>query len=315
MAPIRFRTFALAAAMLAATPLAAAAGETYGDQNAQEVCGFLPYRPIGPDRFAAPRPEADRPARIGAQTAYPFAWDLARPGFHAAEVAEDIIDGRPLEAVRDVHGGPLSLGEYMLHAARKFEARPETPETDDVRVALAAERPLTFHLIYLHSKQSYDAVVALLEPDAGTPDPATLSTAAASWRPAYALVAKAQADDKRIELLDSHLDADAIAEKEAVACLAHAVAALAEDASATARAKASAARWESRPVVNIRKVGRGLRTVIFEYEDAGDDLADAISGLPDGPADLDAMRPVAKAYADFVGAAKALYEARKQAGN
>lgn len=300
---------ALAAlAALAAAQPAAAAG--YGAQNASETCGFLPYRTEGADRFAGGRTDPPATATIGPQATYPFAWDLARPAFLAAEVAEDLLAGKPPEAVAGVHGGALSLGEYMLFAANKFEARPAPSTSTDVRVALAAERPMTFHLIYAHAKTAYEAVVAELQADA--PDPAALAPVAISWRPAYALVAKAQADDKRIELLATDLSTDAVAEKEAVACLAHAVAALAGDADATARAQASAARWATRPGVDARGLDRSVRAAFFDYEDAGDDLASAIRDLPASPTDDDAMRAVAKSYAAFVTAAKSLHEARRR---
>lgn len=309
------RPLILAAALLSAAafafdnPAQAADGGAYARQNADAVCGFLPYRPAGDGRFDEPRRQPEAAAKIGPQTTYPFAWDLARPGFLAAEVAEDLIAGNSAEAVRGVHGSALSLGEYMLFAANKFAARPAAPASDDVRVVLAAERPQTFHAIYVQSNAAYEAAVEAL--DAPTTDAAALQRTADSWRPAYALVAKAQADDKRIELLATDLSADEVAEKEAVVCLAHGVALLAAGAPA-ADAKAAAARWAERPELNVRKLNRDLRASAFDYEDAGDDLAAMIAALPDGALDLAAMRTVAKAYATYVAMAKTLYETGKR---
>lgn len=280
--------------------------------NRDQVCGYLPYRADGPARFDAPRREAATAARIGPQATYPFAWDMARPAFLAAEVAEDLLAGRSVEAARGVHGGALSLGEYMIFAAKRFEAPPTTPETEDERVLLAAERPVTFHRIYVHSKESYEALVAHLTPDGPAPE-TPLEELALAWRPAYALAAKAQADDKRIELMSTFLDGDAVAEKEAVACLAHSVALLAggADGAATGLAKAAAARWETRPAVNARKLPRSVRSAFFDYEDAGDDLAAAVAELPDGVVETAAMQAVAKRFAAFVTAAKSLHEGRR----
>jgi len=97
--------------------------------------------------------------------------------------------------------------------------------------------------------------------------------------------------------------------------LAHAVA-FAASQGATAgsdAAKAAAARWATRPAVNARALERSVRGAFFDYEDAGDDLAASIAELPPGPIDLAAMRGVAKTYAEFVRAAKALGEAERAA--
>ncbi len=296
-------------ALLAAAPAKAASPP---DLDRSSVCGFLPYRDAGPDRFAGPRRQADKVAKVGPQTTYSLAWDLARPVLLAAELAEDLLAGQSVDAVRDVHGGALSLGEYMLHAAQNFAAAPPAPESDDFRVLLAAERPANFHRIYAHAKQGYEELAAMLAPDAAPPDPATLKRIAASWRPTYGMLAKAQADDKRIELIATDLDADAVAEKEAVACLAAAIAAAAGDwADAAAVAKAAAARWPLRPTVNARALAKAARVPFFEYEDAGDALAAKIEALPDGPVDDAAFRDVGKAYVAFVAASKAYYEAQR----
>lgn len=286
----------------------------YAAQNETALCGFLPYRPADGDRFAEPRQLPADKATIGVQATYSFAWDLARPSFMAAEVAEDLINGASVEQVRKLHGAALSLGEYMLFAAKEFETAP-TPDpraADDIRVALAAERPQTFHNIYVAAKHDYEAIVA--EIGAGAEDDAGLKEIALAWRPAYALVAKAHADDKRIELLDTNLDADAIAEKEAVACLAHAVALAAGPGASEgpASAKAATARWTERPPVDARSLGRAVRGAFFDHEDAGDDLTAAINALPDGPVDLASMRAVASAYAEFVTTATALVAARRE---
>lgn len=295
--------------------LAADAPSAYDAQINNSVCGFLPYRPADGDRFANPRTMPAAKANIGSQATYPFAWDLARPSFLAAEVAEDLLEGTNLQQVRKTHGAALSLGEYMLDAAKEFQTPPEAVPgaAEDIRVALAAERPITFHRIYAKAKTDYDAIVA--EIDAGAEDKEKLAEIALAWRSGYALVAKAHADDKRIELLDTNLDADRAAEKEAVACLAHAVAfAAGEGASAGSDAvKAAAAQWTTRPAVNARALDRSVRGSFFDYEDAGDDLAAVIADLSPGPVGLAAMRDVAKAYAAFVGATKALAAAEKAA--
>lgn len=295
--------------------LAADAPSAYDAQINTSICGFLPYRSADGDRFAKPRTMPAAKAKIGRQATYPFAWDLARPSFLAAEVAEDLLEGTNLQQVRQMHGASLSLGEYMLDAAKEFQTPPATTpdRAKDIRVALAAERPITFHRIYAKAKIDYDAIVAAI--DAGAEDNVKLAEIALAWRSAYALIAKAHADDKRIELLDTNLDADQTAEKEAVACLAHAVAlAAGEGATVGSDAvKAAAARWATRPAVNARTLDRGVRGSFFDYEDAGDDLAAAIAELPSGPIDLAAMRGVAKTYSAFVAASKSFAAAEKAA--
>ncbi len=316
----RIRLLALPASLALAiiAPAKAGAGvesNAYANANRTEVCGYLPYRGAGPDRFQNARLAAATKATVGPQATYPFAWDLARPAFLAAEVADDLIAGRSVEAVRSARDASLSLGEYMLFAAKNFETAPTTPETEDERLLLSAERPANFHRLYAHAKASYDQAVAHITTGATPTTP--LDRLAAAWRPAYALVAKAQADDKRIELVATSLDGDAIAEKEAVACLAHAVALLAAtdntpaDAAETARAQASAARWATRPTVDARALPRQARSAFFDYEDAGDALAEAIANLPPGPPDIEALRSIAKTYATFVTAAKSLHDQTK----
>ncbi|MGZ0190172.1 MAG: hypothetical protein ACKVH0_19590 [Alphaproteobacteria bacterium] len=296
-----FKFAAPALLLLALMPNAQAATVAASDA----VCGFLPYRALGPDQFSTPRAVTGK-AKIGPQAAYPFAWDLARPTFLSAEVAEDLLAGKTTDAVREIHGTGLSLSEYMLQAANKFEVPPEPVATSDVRVVLAAERPANFHKIYMHSKEAFDAVVLMLEPSA-TDDKAGLQKIADAWRPAYAMVAKAQADDKRIELLSTNLETDGVAEKEAVACLAHAVVTAAGvSETAAEKAKAAAARWQNRPEVNARSLPKTARTEFFEYEDSGDAVAAAINALPSGPVSTDAFRTIAKSYATYVAAAKSL---------
>lgn len=297
----------MAALLIAATVPAVASPIEAGG----EACGYLPYRANGEARFTTPRtPEGQ--ASVGPQTTYPFAWDLARPAMMTAEVAEDVVAGKPMDAVRGVHGAALSLGEYMLHAAQRFETPPEVEASDDPRVRLAARRPVTFHEIYVHSKASFDGLVAVLAEDAPAEVVAEAADLALAWRPAYALVARAQADDKRLELLSTDLDADAVAEKEAVACLAHAVAVAAEGGpNAGAAARAAAARWETRPSVNARSLPRAARSPFFDYEDAGEELAQALVAAPDGEMTADQLRPIAKTYATFVAAAKSLHQATR----
>ena len=271
------------------------------------VCGFLPYRATGPSRFTTPRAITGK-AKIGPQATYSLAWDLARPTFLSAEVAEDILDGKSLDAVRDAHGTGLSLSEYMLHAAKKFEIAPEPVTDADIRIALAAQRPGNFYKIYMHSLATFSAIVEMLEDEAASDKPG-LQKIADAWRPAYAMVAKAQADDKRIELLGTNLEVHAVAEKEAVSCLAHAVASAASNSkTASESAKAAAARWQTRPEVNARKLPKLARNEFFEYDDAGDAVAAAIDALPPGPVGTEAFRPVAKAYAAYAAAAKTLHE-------
>ncbi len=296
-------------AILLALPAANASAAPYDAQQASEACGYLPYRAAGPERFATPRLQPEAPADVGAQATYTLAWDLARPAFLAAEAADDLRAGRSVEAVRSVRGGALSLGEYMLFAAKQFDAPPPAIDTADERKALAAERTRNFYLIYAHAKASYESISAHLS---DAPPPAEdLDRLSRAWRPAFALTAKAQADDKRIELLATTLDEAAILEREAAVCLAHAVAFLAGSGPAdepVPQAQASAARWAERPIVNARALARDARTAFFDYEDAGDALAAEVAGLPDGPVDDAAMRPVVKAYAAFLEAAKTLHE-------
>jgi|GEM_PF-1805785 len=304
---------AVAAIATLAAPVAVAAGtDAYHAANASEVCGYLPYRADGDARFETGRDPAET-ANVGPQATYPFAWDLARPSFLAAEIADDLIAGRSIDEVRGAHGAALSLGEFMLHAARQLEAEPAAPASDDERLALAAERPLNFHRLYTRSKRAYEAIVAHVTPDGPETPAMTLKEIARDWRPAYAVLAKAQADDKRVELISTELDADAVAEREAVACLAHAVAILAGDADvdAVTRAKASAARWPLRPLVNARALSRAARVPFFDYEDAGDALAQAVAALPATPPGPEAVRQIGGAYATFVTAAKALHEASR----
>ncbi|MEQ9121703.1 MAG: NAD(+) synthase [Alphaproteobacteria bacterium] len=193
-----------------AAPAAAGAQSAYETADAALVCGFLPYRSDGADRFAGPRAAPESAATIGPQATYPLAWDLARPSFLAAEIADALLAGQSAEAVRATQGAALSLGEYMLHAAADLAAEPSAPATDDMRLRLAAERPRTFHRLYVRAKADHEAVVAHVTPGAAPAQP--LSALSAAWRPAYALLAKAQADDKRIELLATGLDAAAVAE-------------------------------------------------------------------------------------------------------
>lgn len=292
-----------------AAPGAAGAQSAYEAADAALACGFLPYRSDGADRFAGPRAAPESAATVGPQATYPLAWDLARPSFLAAEIADALLAGQSPEAVRATQGAALSLGEYMLHAAADLAAEPSAPETDDMRLRLAAERPRTFHRLYVRAKADHEAVVAHVTPGAAPAQP--LSALSAAWRPAYALLAKAQADDKRIELLATGLDAAAVAEKEAVACLAHAVRlAFAADADGgMALARASAARWGVRPPVDARALPRAARAPFFDHEDAGDALAQRIAALPDGAPDRAALKDLAKAYADFVETARSLHDA------
>lgn len=292
-----------------ALPALGASATPYDAQNASEACGYLPYRINGPKRFAAPRIRPDAPAAVGAQATYTFAWDLARPAFLAAEAADDLRAGRPVEAVRNVRGGALSLGEYMLFAAKQFDAPPPPIDTTDERKALAGERSRNFYLIYAHAKASFESIAAHLS---DAPPPADgLAPLSRAWRPAFVLTAKAQADDKRIELLSTDLGEDAILEREAVVCLAHAVVLLGQAETADGLvplAQAAAARWVERPVVNARALRRDARMTFFDHEDAGDALAAMIAETPAGPVDDAAMRNVAEAYAAFLEASKSLHE-------
>jgi len=310
--PIRRTACAIPAIVLglarALAPGTAGAETPNASADATRVCGFLPYRPDGAERFAAERAAPESAANVGAQATYPLAWDLARPSFLAAEIADALLAGQSAAAVRATQGAALSLGEYMLHAAADLAAPPAEPDTDDMRLWLAAERPRTFHLLYVAAKADHEAIVAHVTP--GAAPARSLEALSASWRPAYALLAKAQADDKRIELLATGLDAAAVAEKEAVACLAHAVRlAFAADTSGSASlAKASAARWAARPPVDARALPRPARAPFFDHEDAGDVLARRIAALPDGPADAAALKDLAKDYAAFVETARALHD-------
>lgn len=200
----------------------------------------------------------------------------------------------------------------MLFAAKEFDAPPPAASSEDVRIMLAAERPLNFHRLYRMAKENYEAVAGYLTADpTPAPLPTAVSAATGVWRPTYGLLAKAQADDMRIELLASTLSEDDIAEKEAVACLAHAVAHLgdAEAAGGVDRAKAAAARWSERPPVNVRALPREARTAFFDYEDSGDAVAEKIAALGPGQPDADAYLAIAKEYGAFATATHGLRRA------
>jgi len=278
------------------------------------VCGPLPYREAGDDRFSGPRAIPDEKATVGPQFTYPFAWDLARPAFVASAIAEALETGMSAKDAAAKFGAPMSLSEYMLFAAKQFEAAPPPPaDGADIRVRLAASRPETFHRIYLLSKESFDGAAALLREEAGAAErDGLIAKTTSAWRRAYVLIAAAQANDKRIELLDTGLDDEAALAIEAVACIADAIAAAAADApGAAAAARAAAARWPERPAVNVRKLPKAAREPFFAMEDAGDEIEAAFKEMEGGPISDANFRTLAKAYATFAEAAREFHENRK----
>ena len=283
-----------------------ASADYQSDQN--EVCGYLPYRPAGESRFGPSREEA-LPAKIGGQATYALALDLLRPTFLAAEVADDLLAGRSIDEIKESAGSALSLGEYMLHSAKHFGDPPKQTEDADFRRQLAESRSKNFHSVYILSKNNYDAIVQEIMSKNGL-NTKTLREISMSWRPAYALLAKAQADDKRIELLASDLDINGVLEKEAEVCLAHSVYLLAMDTpGAIDKAQRSIKRWDARPLVNARTLPKAARAPFFDREDVGDELATKVLKINSQSISIEDFKDLSKLYAEFVDTSKVLHNA------
>ena len=278
------------------------------ESDQSEVCGYLPYRPAGEGRFGPSREET-LPAKIGGQATYALALDLLRPTFLAAEVAEDLLTGRSIDEIKESAGSALSLGEYMLHSAKHFGESPKQTENADFRRQLAESRSKNFHSVYMLSKTNYDGIVQEIM-SKNSPNIEKLMEISKAWRPAYALLAKAQADDKRIELLASDLDIDGVLEKEAEVCLAHGIYLLALNApEAVGKAQRSIKRWDARPLVNARTLPKAARAPFFDREDVGDELATKILKMNSQSISIEEFRELSKLYAEFVDTSKVLHNA------
>ena len=232
-----------------------------------------------------------------------------RPTFLAAEVAEDLLAGRSIDEIKESAGSALSLGEYMLHSAKHFGESPKQTENADFRRQLAESRSKNFHSVYMLSKTNYDAIVQEIM-SKNSPNIEKLMEISKAWRPAYALLAKAQADDKRIELLASDLDIDGVLEKEAEVCLAHGIYLLALNApEAVGKAQRSIKRWDARPMVNARTLPKAARAPFFDREDVGDELATKILKMNSQSISIEEFRELSKLYAEFVDTSKVLHNA------
>lgn len=298
------RSCLIALAFIVLAPATYANSET----GQSETCGYLPYRPGGKDRFGPSREQA-LPAKIGGQASYALALDLLRPTFLAAEIADDLLMGKTKDEIRDTAGSALSLGEYMLFSAKQFAEPPKETENADFRRRLAEARAQTFHAIYMLSKTNYETIASNVRSE-DSPNKDALMKVSKAWRPAYALLAKTQADDKRIELLASDLDMDSVLEKEAEVCLVHAVHVIALDQSDSInQAHASIKRWDARPLVNARALPKAARAPFFDREDVGDELAAKILSLEPGSINLNQFKAISELYAQFVDASKVLHNA------